>query len=94
MTDLMHELDLIKNVETDYSEGKAIKLTENKSTDIWIWLSFFARGRLSSLVNIQAHLFVLIRNIFFLWLSVLSQFEVQDNLGLTVSYAVSENREI
>ena len=30
----MHELDLIKNVETDYSEGKAIKLTENKSTDI------------------------------------------------------------
>ena len=93
MDDLMHEPDLIKNVETDYSEGKNIKLTENKSTDIWIWLSFFAR-RLSSLVNIQAHLFVLIRNKFFLWLYVLSQFEVQDNLGLTVLYAVSENREI
>ena len=90
----MHEPDLIKNVETDYSEGKNIKLTENKSTDIWIWLSFFARRRLSSLVNIQAHLFVLIRNKFFLWLYVLSQFEVQDNLGLTVLYAVSENREI
>ena len=30
----MHELDLIKNVETDYSEGKTIKLTENKGTDI------------------------------------------------------------
>lgn len=30
----MHEPDLIKNVETDYSEGENIKLTENKSKDI------------------------------------------------------------
>lgn len=64
------------------------KLTENKNAGIWALLYFLAvlcpKGYAAQSI-FWAHLLVLIRNMFFLRLLVLSQIGVEDNWNLTVS---------